>query len=187
MNDLFERPELQVFAGPNGSGKSTITCTFPIVGEYINADDIQKEEGIDASTAAKFATALKNYYIDERKSFTFETVLSSQYNLDIIAKAKVSGYIITIVYVITNDPNINVGRVRNRVINGGHDVPEEKIRSRYTKSIENIKYVFKMADNFVLIDNSGAKPQLLLDKSSQEIRFFENDLWPMKSIQALIQ
>lgn len=187
MSELGERPEVQVFAGPNGSGKSTITSTFPIVGEYVNADDIQRQENISALEAAELAMKLKQFYIQNRISFTFETVLSSRFNLDVLEEAKAKGFVITVVYVITVNPEINVSRVCHRVRNGGHDVPEDKIRERYTKSLSNIKKVFSLSDNFVLFDNSRADPSLLVDKSADQIRIFPNIDWSAKRIGELLE
>jgi Uncharacterized protein conserved in bacteria len=186
VSELIERPEVQVFAGPNGSGKSTITSTFPIVGEYVNADDIQKQEGITPLQAAELALKLKQYYIRSRISFTFETVMSSHYNMDILQEAKSRGFVITVVYVITCDPEINVDRVHRRARNGGHDVPEEKIRTRYYKSLSNIKQVFLLSDNFVLIDNSRANPALLVDKTTDQIRVFPDNDWSSAQIAELL-
>ena len=186
MSKLIERPEVQVFAGPNGSGKSTITSNYPIVGEYINADDIQLREKIDTLEAAKRATALKQFYVKNHLSFTFETVLSSNYSLEILEEAKAQGYLITVVYVITIDPQINANRVRQRVLKGGHDVPEEKITARYYRSLENIKKVYLLSDNFVLIDNSFEKPRLLVDKSSNHVSLFPNINWSEERIGILL-
>lgn len=120
-------PIVLVFAGPNGSGKSNVTKGFDIVGEYINADEIKKEKNCSDLEAAQFATALREDAVYNMRSFTFETVLSSSRNVELLKKAKNFGYQIEIVYVLTADPQINVSRVAQRVKNGGHDVPMDKI------------------------------------------------------------
>ena len=186
MSDFARRPELQVFAGPNGSGKSTITPAFPLVGEYVNADDIQRQGGVTNLEAAELAMQLKRYYIENRRSFTFETVMSSAYNLDVLRRARERGFAITVVYVITRSAEINVERVRSRVRAGGHDVPEDKIRARYARSLANIAPVFALADNFVLIDNSGEKPVLLADKTPEQLRLFPDAHWSVKRIGDLL-
>lgn len=186
MSDFARRPEVQVFAGPNGSGKSTITPAFPLVGEYVNADDIQRQGGVTNLEAAELAMQLKQYYIENRRSFTFETVMSSAYNLDVLREAKERGFAITVVYVITRSAEINVERVRSRVRAGGHDVPEDKIRARYARSLANIAPVFALADNFVLIDNSGEKPVLMADKTPEQLRLFPTAYWSVKRIGDLL-
>ena len=182
MSDFDRRAEVQVFAGPNGSGKSTITAAFPVVGEYVNADDIQRQAGVTNLEAAELAMRLKRYYIENRRSFTFESVMSSPYNLDVLRQAKERGFAITVVYVITRDAEINVERVRSRVRAGGHDVPEEKIRARYVRSLANIAPVFALTDNFVLIDNSGERAVLLADKTPEQLRLFPGAHWSAKRI-----
>lgn len=80
-------PMVLVFAGPNGSGKSTVTKGFDIVSEYINADEIKKEKNCSDLEAAQFATALREDAVYNMKSFTFETVLSSSRNVELLKKA----------------------------------------------------------------------------------------------------
>ena len=71
------------------------------------------------------------------EDFTFETVLSSHYNLDILKKAKSEGYFIKCIFVLTVDPEINVQRVATRAASGGHDVEKKAISDRYYKSLDN--------------------------------------------------
>ena len=103
-----------VLAGPNGSGKSTITTFFEKVGKYTNADDIVASTGMDNMEAAILADEMRYASIEEKESFTFETVLSSDYKLDILRKAKKEGYFIKCVFVLTIDPQINIARIKSR-------------------------------------------------------------------------
>ena len=128
-----KKPMLLVLAGPNGSGKSTITQYFEIVGEYTNADDMVKTIGMSNEEAAILADKKRYESINKKADFTFETVLSSKYKLDILKKAKEAGYFIKGVFVLTINPNINVARVAARVASGGHDVDKDKIIQRYKK------------------------------------------------------
>lgn len=86
-----KNPMLLVLAGPNGSGKSTITSYFDVVGEYTNADDIVRATGMDNMKAAKIVDEKRYKAIEEKRDFTFETVLSSSFKLAIIKKAKCDG------------------------------------------------------------------------------------------------
>ncbi|MDR2374148.1 MAG: zeta toxin family protein, partial [Bifidobacteriaceae bacterium] len=124
-----------MFAGPNGSGKTTAARATAVVGAYINADDVQAESGCSDIEAAQQAEAVRETLFRARQDFTFETVLSTDRNLGLLRRAKAAGYEIISVFVLTADPSINVARVRARVASGGHDVPEDKIRSRYTRSL----------------------------------------------------
>ena len=89
--------------------------------------------------AALLADKLRYESIEKKEDFTFETVLSSNYKLDILRKAKEEGYFIKCVFVLTADPQINVARIESRVASGGHDVETSKVIDRYYKSIDNIK------------------------------------------------
>ncbi len=75
-NDIVKLPEVIAFAGPNGSGKTTITGMAKTVGEYINADDIKRTILCSDIEAAVKAEELRERMIEQRKDFTFETVLS---------------------------------------------------------------------------------------------------------------
>lgn len=182
---MSDTPQILVFAGPNGSGKSTITSGFQIIGEYINADEIKKREKCDDLTAAQIATALREKFIDERKSFTFETVLSSDRNIILLKKARNSGYKIFLVFVLTNDVNINILRVSERVKNGGHDVPKEKIISRYDKSISNLSKLIKFVDRAMIIDNSSENPELIIEIASGKATLHETKDWTITKLQKL--
>ncbi len=128
-NNTVKLPEVIVFAGPNGSGKTTITKMAKTVGEYINADDIKKTTLCTDMEAAVKAEELREKMIEQKKDFTFETVLSTERNLLLLKKAKERSFFIRGIYVLTSNVDINVARISAREALGGHGVPEEKIRS----------------------------------------------------------
>ena len=86
------RPCLLVFAGPNGSGKSTITRNIPLCGLYVNADEIKRISGCTDLEAAQEAEQLREALLASGKDFTFETVLSTDRNLNLLERAKEKGY-----------------------------------------------------------------------------------------------
>lgn len=92
--------------------------------------------------------------IEKKEDFTFETVLSSDYKLDILRKAKKEGYFIKCVFVLTIDPQINIARIESRVAFGGHDVENAKVIDRYYKSINNIKKLIDICDIMHVYDNT---------------------------------
>ena len=104
----IKKPMVLCFAGPNGSGKSTITKFFDIVGIYTNADDFVASSGISNEEAAKFLYEKRLAFIDEKVDFTFETVLSSKYNMDLLKKAKDNGYFIKCIFEIFIIHHFNV-------------------------------------------------------------------------------
>jgi len=88
-NDMStKKPMVLVLAGPNGSGKSTITQYFETVGSYTNADDVVAATGMSNEEAAQLVDRKRYQCIEKREDFTFETVLSSNYKLNILKAAK---------------------------------------------------------------------------------------------------
>jgi predicted ABC-type ATPase len=184
-NNSFSRPILLVFAGPNGSGKSTVTRRLPMLGVYVNADDIKKDYGLTDMEAAQQAELLRNTLLEERQNFSFETVLSTERNLLLMQKAKGLGYEVQCVYVLTCNANINVTRVRMRESAGGHSVPEDKIRSRYHKALALLPEVIAVSDKIVIYDNSD-KPTLIFRKEGINIESFPSEYWSSESLCQLI-
>ena len=123
----IKKPMVLVIAGPNGSGKSTFTQYFEKIGEYTNADDVVAATGMDNAEAARWVDKKRYESIANKKDFTFETVLSSEYKLDILRKAKFEGYFIKCIFVLTVDPLVNVARVQTRVAQGGHNVEKKRL------------------------------------------------------------
>ncbi|GHV40858.1 ATPase AAA [Synergistales bacterium] len=164
-----EQPVLIVIAGPNGSGKSTITedleqePDFPSL--YINADEIKKNEGISDIEAWKKADAQREDALNKRESFAFETVFSHPSKVELMSYAKELGYDIKLYFVCTQDADVNVARVKRRYQNGGHDVPEDKIRSRYVRSMEILKQSLPIADEAAIFNNSWKNPELIAQKT----------------------
>lgn len=90
----------------------------------------------------------------DHKDFIFETVLSSDGKVDFLKRAKEEGYFIRMFFICTESPTINAARIANRVMEGGHDVPIQKIISRYEKAIVNAVKVMRFADRAYFYDNS---------------------------------
>ena len=152
------RPFCLCLAGPNGSGKSTFTKRIrqlhPL-DRWIDPDVVAASIG-DEATAFAAARNQRVEFAQDLLDFGFETVFSHISNADFLDALKTLGYAVHIYFVCTDDPAINVGRVKNRVRLGGHDVPENKIVERYGRALENLLYSVKKFDRIVLIDNSSA-------------------------------
>lgn len=172
MMEPGKKPILIVFAGPNGSGKSTITQSYDIPHLYLNADEIQKHQNPitgeslnDANLrAANEAQRQRELAIANSESFAMETVLSTPRNLNFMQQAQKAGYEVALIYVITQDSDINVQRIVSRKAKGGHDVPTEKIISRYEKCLNLLPKVFEVADKARIYNNSLEHPILLVEK-----------------------
>lgn len=181
-NREVKLPEVIVFADPNGSGKSTITQMAKIGGTYINADDIKRTTLCSELEAAIKAEELRENMIENRKDFTFETVLSTDRNLQLLQKAKEQGYFVRGIYVLTANVNINVARVHVRELTGGHGVPEEKIRSRYEKALALIPKLVKVCDILHIYDNT--KEPFRIFKKRKDIYYrWNNQFWDNDDIE----
>lgn len=110
---------------------------------------------VDGYFAAFVADYIRNNMLNIVQQFTIETVLSDKRKLEYIKWAKKLGYRIYLYFVSTKDVQINIDRVAQRVNQGGHDVPQEKIEHRYIKSLENLYDTVKLCDRAYLFDNSG--------------------------------
>ncbi len=151
-----------MLAGPNGSGKSTLYETriapkFAV--PFINADIIQRDELKDgdvnaAYEAAQIASDRRASLMADRKSFATETVFSHPSKLDLITQAKALGYRVMTFHISVAHPDLSVARVGERVIEGGHPVPEEKIRNRYDRSGPLIRQAILRSDIGHVFDNS---------------------------------
>jgi predicted ABC-type ATPase len=103
------------------------------------------------------ADFLRRKLLKERKKFSFETVFSHSSKIDFMREAVKVGYKVYLYFVSTESPDINVFRVKARKMKGGHDVPEDKIRSRYDRSMDFMFDASLVADRSYFFDNSSAK------------------------------
>jgi len=105
-----------------------------------------------ASVAVDF---LRRKLLELKVSFTFETVMSHPSKVELLAKAQQAGYRTYLYFVATDDPEINISRVRNRVKLGGHAVPEERIAPRYHRSLNLLMEAIRHTNRAYVFDNSG--------------------------------
>jgi len=151
-----------MIAGPNGSGKTTLTRELRIrgvdLGVYINPDDIAAE--LRGAYAARVAAAqaeadrLRDDCLSRRVGFSFETVMSHPSKVEILSRAKDAGYFVILYFIATEDPALNVARVKQRVALGGHDVPADRIVARYHRALTLLLQAMALSDHCVLFDNT---------------------------------
>lgn len=104
-----------------------------------------------ASVAADF---IRKKLLEKRVSFSFETVMSSPDKIELLERARLLGYRTYLYYIATEDPEINIARVKSRVHLGGHDVPKDKIVSRYARSLDLLLPAIRQSNRAYLFDNS---------------------------------
>jgi predicted ABC-type ATPase len=156
------RPSLVLLAGPNGAGKSTLYQTRvaqAFAGPFINADLIQRDELQDASMQASYRAASiaedrRTEMLAAGRSFATETVFSHPSKLRIIEKAQDRGYIVIVMHVGLDSADLAVARVKGRREEGGHDVPEDKIRTRLGRGQPLIRAAVLRATRGMVFDNS---------------------------------
>ena len=169
---------LWVLAGANGSGKSTFYRKFLAdTGiPFINADEIAKvkfpEKTVEANQKAQ-AEAHRLYHenLDKGDSFCYETVFSHHSKIEFLERARHFGYIINLGYIHLEDPDLNVLRVTQRVSEGGHDVPEYKIRGRITRTMDHIKKALVIVDEADIYENSNDENPFALKASIKNGKF----------------
>ncbi len=135
--------------------------------------------------AAQLAELQREEHVYKKEEFCFETVLSTDRNLKLLKKAKVQGYFIRCYYILTADPMINVFRVQSRVASGGHDVPMEKIISRYDRALDLLGEVVAVCDICHIYDNSGEKPFRIFKKRKEKCFYEECNDWRLEDIQLI--
>jgi predicted ABC-type ATPase len=164
MNTL-NQPLLIVFCGPNGAGKSTLRQKVlgQIAIPFVNADEIAKvrfgEKAAEkAYEAAALAAEERKRYFEARRDFSFETVLSDPHGEKVafLLQACEVGYQVIVHFVGLDSAARSKARVFQRVLEGGHDVPDEKIDTRYARVIDNLIRLLEVPDELVIYDNSSS-------------------------------
>jgi len=110
---------------------------------------------INSYYASICADFIRHQLLKSKISFTFETVMSSRDKVDFLKKAQEAGYRTYLYFIATQDPIVNISRVNNRVKLGGHSVPEDKIVSRYYRSLELLSEAVKYSTRAYIFDNSS--------------------------------
>jgi predicted ABC-type ATPase len=160
-----------IIAGPNGAGKTTFADEYLKAelsnSAFINADRFAAM--LDPSVPANAAIQAARKAIEEmemclrnRRNFALETTLSGRSYLHAITRWQSAGYIVRLVYLRLNSAEDAVLRVRQRVAQGGHDIPEDVIRRRFTAGYRNFLKMYRpIVDQWELYNNSGPVPELL--------------------------
>jgi predicted ABC-type ATPase len=179
------RPQLWLLAGPNGSGKSTLARTGvfarlsgtperPADLTHLDPDEAARRlraerPGLSEAALALHAAQRSDEEVDRaigaHRSLLVETVMSSDKFLARVDRARAEGYWIGLIFVLLRTPDLNVGRVAIRAAQGGHAVPEDRVRARWVRSLARLAEFAARADAFAVWDNSywGGPPELLVE------------------------
>jgi predicted ABC-type ATPase len=119
-----------------------------------------KKTNANEALAQIIADFLRKKLLQQKEKFSFETVFSHSSKLDIMQKAQDAGYKVYLYFVCTENPELNIERVKFRVNKDGHDVPKERIVARYKRSLNFLYDAAQLADRVYFFDNTGKKPVL---------------------------
>ena len=157
-----------IIAGPNGAGKTTFAREF-LPNEagcptFVNADliaeglnPLQPEQ--EAVAAGRMMLAMIRRYVDEGRSFAFETTLSGRTYASMIPRWREQGYRVRLFFLRLPSPEIAIARVRQRVSTGGHNIPDDVIRRRFNSGLNNFEAIYQeLVDEWKLYDSTGITP-----------------------------
>jgi predicted ABC-type ATPase len=184
-----EQPVLLIVAGPNGSGKSSVYANADLEWEgrsvwIVNPDllaarisEVEVKALEDANLAAvQRIEAWLEASINVHKTIGVETVLSTAKYRRLVETAKALGFAVWFLYVVLDSPERSIERIKLRVAKGGHPVPDDKVRLRYQRSLEQLPWFLDQADKAWIWDNSGAKPKTIGEKHDGIIELDEDAL-----------
>ena len=159
-------PVLTVFAGPNGSGKSSLVRQVEFEGRenLLEPDaiarrinpELPQRAGIPAGREVLRRSA---EYLRTTQSFAIETTLAGNWTNDAIRAALERSFFTRLFYICLDNPERSIQRVRERVAQGGHEVPEADGRRRYARSLSNARQLVPIVHQALVFDNSGAEPR----------------------------
>jgi predicted ABC-type ATPase len=156
-------PVLHLLAGPNGAGKTTLvaqiirtTTHLP----FVNADELASrhwpgDELRHGHDASRLAQQLREQLLDDGASFIAETVFSHPSKVELVRSARRRGYRVTLHVVLVTE-ELAVARVQTRLRNGGHDVPEQKVRERFHRLWPLVAEAISIADESFVYDNTSS-------------------------------
>ncbi|HEY9002502.1 MAG TPA: zeta toxin family protein [Mucilaginibacter sp.] len=181
-------PNLYIIAGCNGAGKTTASLSFlPDMlncYEFVNADSIAA--GLSPLQPEKVAFEAGRIMLDRIKKlindqvdFAFETTLSTKSYASLIRLAKINNYKVWLLFFWLPSPEMAIERVKSRVQNGGHSIPEDVIIRRYHRGINNLVNIyFQLSDNWFVLDNSTSQSQLVVEGHNEVVyQVINSEIW----------
>jgi predicted ABC-type ATPase len=182
------RPSVVILAGPNGAGKSTAAPALLqgalAVNEFVNADVIARglsafDPDAAAIAAGRVMLGRLRELAGQRTSFAFETTLASRTFAPWLRDLGASDYEIHLVFLWLSSADLAIERVADRVRCGGHNIPAEVVRRRYSAGIRNFFGLYQpVATSWVLYNSSGPQPTLVAEGlESQPQQVYDMDVW----------
>ena len=153
---------------------------------FLDPDEIGKNAQASAVMAGKLVSTSIKGYIEDKQLFIRESTLSSKFDMRMIQTAKEKGFETTLVFVSVGDADTAVDRVRMRHAMGGHSVPEDDIKRRFERGLENLPEAIKHVDKAKILDNSGDKyKEVATFEKGKMVEHKYTPKWFVKTLEAL--
>lgn len=185
----MQHPNLYIIAGPNGAGKTTASYTLlPEIlhcVNFVNADEIARglspfsPETVDVQ-AARIMLDRIDELLSQKADFGIETTLATRSYVQLVRRAQASGYKVHLLFFYLETPEQAIQRVAQRVSNGGHGIPEEVIRRRFKRGIDNLLHLYlPICDSVLIYNNIKTPAQLIVRKKSlrEKVEVVEDVMW----------
>jgi predicted ABC-type ATPase len=181
------KKNIYIIAGSNGSGKTTFARKFlPDYAKctnFVNADLIAQglspfSPRIAAMKAGRLVLEQIHNLADKNSDFAFETTLAGKSYVSFLKNLKHRGYFIRLFFLWIPNPELALARIKDRVAEGGHDVPAADVRRRFSRGIYNLFKLYRpILDSWMLFDNSRATPSLIVKEKYNKLVIIDEHLF----------